>query len=522
MAIKVGGTEVVDNNRQLKNIASVDATTVAALGTAGVGSGGGKFSATADGAIAIGKPVILQSNGTVKQVVTTVNELGTPTVSSDVNIHANTNNGFGNTHYFPTANVYLYMTGIGSSIYAWTFSFNHSTNALGNFVTNGTTVDTGNFSQNLRTAFDPVTGKFMAAWNYNNSVRYRTGILSSSGAITLNSNGSANHATIASGDRTFDVAFSTTDNMFVLVYTSSSGGNGTVRGFTVDSSGVSTAVNVNRGLWSSINLSMMDLAYDSDNNRFMVAGRDNTNNDKGKAFYFSYPTSGALTLHDTTAFENIANTNIQHVNLAYNPEYNRFAVIYSKTGSGNNVQLLTVSGTSISAGGSVQQIISTNPQSARQIVYDPLTHKMVTLFITSGGTAAKIIDVSSTVASVGTIFYIDSNTNYQESHLVFNSADNVFAALYWSGSYTKLHTLTTAQTSSNNTSWIGFAESAISDTASGDILVVGSTAENQSGLTIGSTYYVQQDGTLATGSSNAVKAGRAIAANKLLITEGNA
>ena len=41
MAIKVGGTEVVDNNRQLKNIASVDATTVAALGTAGVGGGGG-------------------------------------------------------------------------------------------------------------------------------------------------------------------------------------------------------------------------------------------------------------------------------------------------------------------------------------------------------------------------------------------------------------------------------------------------------------------------------------------------
>jgi hypothetical protein len=40
MAIKVGGTEVVDNNRQLKNIASVDSTTVAALNTAGVGGGG--------------------------------------------------------------------------------------------------------------------------------------------------------------------------------------------------------------------------------------------------------------------------------------------------------------------------------------------------------------------------------------------------------------------------------------------------------------------------------------------------
>ena len=37
MAIQVGGTEVISNSRALNNIASVDATTVAALGTAGVG-----------------------------------------------------------------------------------------------------------------------------------------------------------------------------------------------------------------------------------------------------------------------------------------------------------------------------------------------------------------------------------------------------------------------------------------------------------------------------------------------------
>ena len=41
MAIKVGGTTVIDDSRALSNIASVDATTVAALGAAGVGGGGG-------------------------------------------------------------------------------------------------------------------------------------------------------------------------------------------------------------------------------------------------------------------------------------------------------------------------------------------------------------------------------------------------------------------------------------------------------------------------------------------------
>ena len=37
MAIKVGGTTVIDDSRQLPNIASVDATTVTALSTAGAG-----------------------------------------------------------------------------------------------------------------------------------------------------------------------------------------------------------------------------------------------------------------------------------------------------------------------------------------------------------------------------------------------------------------------------------------------------------------------------------------------------
>ena len=44
MAIKVGGTTVINDSRQLSNIASVDATTVAALGAAGVGGSGGLVS----------------------------------------------------------------------------------------------------------------------------------------------------------------------------------------------------------------------------------------------------------------------------------------------------------------------------------------------------------------------------------------------------------------------------------------------------------------------------------------------
>ena len=65
MAIKVGGTTVIDDSRQLSNIASVDATTVAALGVAGVG-GGSELEFTAGGTIAEGDTVSIDPNSPYK------------------------------------------------------------------------------------------------------------------------------------------------------------------------------------------------------------------------------------------------------------------------------------------------------------------------------------------------------------------------------------------------------------------------------------------------------------------------
>ena len=62
MAIKVNGTTVINDSRALTNIASVDATTVAALGAAGVG-GGVELSYTALSTITKGKIVTINKNG---------------------------------------------------------------------------------------------------------------------------------------------------------------------------------------------------------------------------------------------------------------------------------------------------------------------------------------------------------------------------------------------------------------------------------------------------------------------------
>ena len=65
--------------------------------------------------------------------------------------------------------------------------------------------------------------------------------------------------------------------------------------------------------------------------------------------------------------------------------------------------------------------------------------------------------------------------------------------------------------------FIGIAAANISDNASGEVTVTGGVNEGQSGLSAGLTYYLQDNGSLNTTSSD-VQDGVALSATKILIT----
>ena len=71
-----------------------------------------------------------------------------------------------------------------------------------------------------------------------------------------------------------------------------------------------------------------------------------------------------------------------------------------------------------------------------------------------------------------------------------------------------------AVTVTNSADFIGITAEAISDTATGAVNVYGGINEAQTGLTIGSDYYVQVDGSLSTTASS-VKVGQAISATTI-------
>ena len=70
------------------------------------------------------------------------------------------------------------------------------------------------------------------------------------------------------------------------------------------------------------------------------------------------------------------------------------------------------------------------------------------------------------------------------------------------------------------TNLLGIASAAISDTATGTINTWGSRNEVQTSLTIGSDYYVQEDGTITTTSTSPAQLiGKAISATQINIKD---
>ena len=78
-------------------------------------------------------------------------------------------------------------------------------------------------------------------------------------------------------------------------------------------------------------------------------------------------------------------------------------------------------------------------------------------------------------------------------------------------------TVPVTETNLTSTNYIGIADEAIADTASGKIMLKGGVSTKLSGLTIGTDYYVGEDGNFTTVSTNNQEAGKALTATTLMM-----
>jgi len=206
---------------------------------------------------------------------------------------------------------------------------------------------------------------------------------------------------------------------------------------------------------------------------------------------------------------------------------NKFVVAYTPRGSYDylgTVSVGTLSGTSLSFGAAVAYNGETHYTGMSFL--PGLAGKFVLMY-QDGGNGGKgtvrICTISGTTVTLGSEYEVTtSSTNVNDVAADYNTLGK-FVIAYRSGGFPAARvcqaasTVTTTNLTSDN--FLGTATKAASDGDSTAILMQGGLSTNQSGLTVGSDYYVQPDGTLATTAGTpSVKLGKALTSTTVLLS----
>mgnify|MGYP003115413007 CR=1 FL=1 len=310
---------------------------------------------------------------------------------------------------------------------------------------------------------------------------------------------------------------------------------GTVSGTSISYTG---AVNFN----GTENYQGGDLTYDSSNNVTVVSfERNDSGSNKHGASVVGTISGGAITFGTVSDFA--PSTNIQYANNTFDSNSNKVVTVFqnSSTGYGNAV-VSTVSGTTISHGS--LSVLTTNGVemgTGGTICFDSTNNKVIAPYrnTTDSKGYVRIGTVSGTTITFGGAVEFDSAPGGQSIRSVYDSNLNKVIIFYTNASnYPTVRTGTVSGTSivlddaftvatttvttdmscaaafdsSENRTLLSYKPSA---TGLGNAQVY-LTAGTPQDLVTGSTYYVQNDGTLTTTSST-VTAGKAISTTQLIL-----
>ena len=239
--------------------------------------------------------------------------------------------------------------------------------------------------------------------------------------------------------------------------------------------------------------------------------------------------------------------------IAWNPDESKVAIMYRDNGDSGKLKLIqsAVSGTTLAAFGS-NCFVHTYDNTHNQywIGWNSYSKGMYALFIfnenyghfrmahidMSGANPSSTPNNGSTTTGYGdhitNIRASDTNIQYQRfARFGMDTANGeLLAGGHNVGTGTshngiRVERMGTAVASSNlngdGRNFLGFAQDAINDTATGTIKLRGNIVSGLSGLTIGTLYDINNDGTLSAGWGTNSVGVRAVAADKGQIIENN-
>ena len=339
----------------------------------------------------------------------------------------------------------------------------------GTSITFGTPVTFAASVQYVKSTYDSTNQRVVIVFRHSGSSAYGTAVVGevSGNSINFGALQTFNSAVTAHVGVTYDSANS---KVIVVYHHGGAGGRGEYAVGTVNA-GTNAITFGSPVTFDSGNCSELSPVYDSTNGRVVIAYVDQGNNDRGKAIVGEV-SGNSITFGNVVIFHQNTN-NIGQLSAAYDSTSGKVVITYhDKDNSYYGTALPgTVSGNSITFGSSI-------------VFESDTTYNTAATFDSTNG---KVV-----------VAYRDNGNSSYGTAVAFSPI-----------------TMVTNLTSEN---FIGVSDASYTNGQTATIQLAGSVDDAQSGLTPGSKYYVQGDGTLSTSAdSPSVFAGTAVANTKLIV-----
>ena len=470
-------------------------------------TGGGQNAVdfVASGTLSSGQTVALKTDGTVETISATgiPASLGTKQTYTTNNAYSNSIADAGNDKiiiFYADGNNSSYPTAVVGTISGTTITF-----------ASPVVVESAGSQDRVSVVYSSTDSVAIFAWTVSTAGRIRKASLSGT-TLTF---GTAQNFT--SSQRGFEptLVMAETENYAILIYRREASSYYLFYRNQECGNGTSVSQSSEKTLWSA-NVSSLSLAASSSLGEVVFGMKDSGT---------GYLMSAALPASYNTSFSLSSRTSIGSVGSieisGYNDSLDR-GVVYWSTGlykytrvfstAGVNGVTLQGSNTLVDYGSSndnnIATSIATDGSSIAFSYRDSANNGYATVRL---GTMTST-SVTITNSTLVTDYAIATFTNANAIKYITSQKVYVYGGKDQDASDGVSHIITAA--SSNNVNFIGITAEAISDTATGSVNVYGGINEAQTGLTIGSDYYVQDDGSLSTATST-VKAGQAISATTI-------
>tara|TARA_R110002020_G_scaffold32144_2_gene99221 strand:+ start:27 stop:1505 length:1479 start_codon:yes stop_codon:yes gene_type:complete len=476
------------------------------------GAASKQLSFTADGAIASGQTVVLNTNGTVSQVAAVTEALG-----AAANFIAGTNPEHVSS-CFDSSSGKTIISYVGNSNYGYVVV--GTPNASDNTITFGTPV-TFNSATTTTTSitYDVAQNKVLIAYSNGGNSYYIWAVVGTVSGTTVSlGTASAQTSAASSNAAGFATVYEANAAKHVLAFQNETSSNRldaqvmTISGTSVSSG--SALTNIAGG-----GCAFPSTAYDSSAQKVVIAYQDTASSTHGKAVVATV--SGTSISAGSEVSFNAAVT--YNTVTEYDPSANKIIIAYKNNQTPTAV-VGTVSGTSISFG-SATVVAALSGSGFYGGTFDTTANKFIVAFLDEDDDPDNgkyaVGTVSGTSISFATPVTFNAGagggqlTRYISPSYNATADRTVISFQNGASSNGTSVVLRLAGTNLTATNFIGIADAAISNAASGNITMKGGIAANGlSSLTPGATYYVQDDGTLSTASSS-VAAGKAMSATSI-------